>query len=434
MSFSGAATAPPGRRSRLLLLTGNFPHREGDFPFVAPEIGALAGRFDEVVVASFHGPSGPGVPQAELPPNCRYVGPLRPGSLCLSLRGIASLHRMRTMWSALRLGRSSNESHLIADLKACRVGLAIAADPRLQADRGSEAVTTVYSFWGLEAGLAIPWLAAQPSTHALVRLHRFDLYDDVTGYHPLRPALFRAADAILAISDHGRAHLLDRYPPIPADHVLVSRLGVAGPAQVPVNRRVDPFAVVSCSSVTETKAVDRILEVVASLARSGFAIRWTHFGDGPGLEDLRIRAVALTVATPGLEVELAGWRSNDDVLAHYRQAQVDLFVNLSRSEGVPVSLMEAAAWGVPLLATDVGGVAEIVGAELGSGLLVDPTSSTDQIAAQALEILRSATGRFAPRQVWANRFDATATSVRAADLVAGVAASPAAGPNGSWCP
>lgn len=44
----------------------------------------------------------------------------------------------------------------------------------------------------------------------------------------------------------------------------------------------------------------------------------------------------------------------------YEKESFDLFVNVSSSEGIPVSIMEAMSFGIPCIATDVGGSGEIV--------------------------------------------------------------------------
>jgi glycosyltransferase involved in cell wall biosynthesis len=61
--------------------------------------------------------------------------------------------------------------------------------------------------------------------------------------------------------------------------------------------------------------------------------------------------------------------ANDHVLDLYQRNFVDLFVSLSESEGLPVSMMEAASFGIPILACAVNGVPEIV--TLQTGILVD---------------------------------------------------------------
>jgi colanic acid/amylovoran biosynthesis glycosyltransferase len=47
-------------------------------------------------------------------------------------------------------------------------------------------------------------------------------------------------------------------------------------------------------------------------------------------------------------------------MEYYRNNPVDLFINTSSSEGLPVSIMEASSFGIPTIATNVGGTGEIV--------------------------------------------------------------------------
>lgn len=85
-------------------------------------------------------------------------------------------------------------------------------------------------------------------------------------------------------------------------------------------------------------------------------------GDGPLRDAVEAEARALGVA-----VDLAGAR--DDVAALL--AASDLFVLSSRSEGAPLSVLEAMAAGLPVVACDVGGIREQV-VDGGTGLLVPP--------------------------------------------------------------
>jgi colanic acid/amylovoran biosynthesis glycosyltransferase len=68
----------------------------------------------------------------------------------------------------------------------------------------------------------------------------------------------------------------------------------------------------------------------------------------------------------------AGYRSQEEVGVYLRGS--DIFVLPSFAEGVPVSLMEAMVTGIPVIATNVGGVAELVESER-TGLLVPPADS-----------------------------------------------------------
>jgi glycosyltransferase involved in cell wall biosynthesis len=72
----------------------------------------------------------------------------------------------------------------------------------------------------------------------------------------------------------------------------------------------------------------------------------------------------------GGQLEFVGYASQDEVVQYLEES--DIFVLPSFAEGVPVSIMEAMACGIPVVATFVGGVAELVENEI-NGLLVFPS-------------------------------------------------------------
>jgi len=62
---------------------------------------------------------------------------------------------------------------------------------------------------------------------------------------------------------------------------------------------------------------------------------------------------------------------NAQIMEFYNTNNVDLLINTSSSEGIPVSIMEAQSFGIPVIATDTGGTAEIITKETGILLPVD---------------------------------------------------------------
>lgn len=62
----------------------------------------------------------------------------------------------------------------------------------------------------------------------------------------------------------------------------------------------------------------------------------------------------------GLEIHWKGKVKNEDLQSYYASQHVDLLINLSSTEGIPVSMMEAISFGIPLFANAVGGIPEIV--------------------------------------------------------------------------
>jgi glycosyltransferase involved in cell wall biosynthesis len=158
----------------------------------------------------------------------------------------------------------------------------------------------------------------------------------------------------------------------------VVRNGVSLPAEVTVKARGDgPLRLVAVGNLYPVKNHALMIEAVAALARKGIESRLTILGRGAEKELLEATARRLHVAD---RVELAGFR--EDVPAFL--ARSDVFVSSSLSEGMPLAFLEAMGHGLPVVASRVGGVAEIV--EDGRHGLLFPCGDT-HAAAQALETL-----------------------------------------------
>ena len=132
---------------------------------------------------------------------------------------------------------------------------------------------------------------------------------------------------------------------------------------------------VSCSYVRPEKRIDLIMDVMSRWTLC--PIQWTHLGNGPLLEEMQQRANETMKANNNVEIEFKGYVSNEDVQKSYTTEPVDMFINLSSSEGVPVAIMEAIAYGIPVVATDVGGVCEII--EDKHGLLIGAEDDAETI-------------------------------------------------------
>ena len=112
------------------------------------------------------------------------------------------------------------------------------------------------------------------------------------------------------------------------------------------------------------KGVPVLLEALQGLIADHPGLRLTLVGDGPERAALEARAQGL-----GHHVDFVGYRSQDEVAALLREATA--LVLPSFAEGLPVVLMEALAARVPVVATRIAGVGELVEDGV-SGLLVPP--------------------------------------------------------------
>lgn len=232
----------------------------------------------------------------------------------------------------------------------------------------------LYSYWLDDKAIALASLKKQQADLTVIsRAHRWDIYPDehLYAYLPFRPFLFAYLDNIYSISEDGIESLKKQG----AKKVELSRLGTKTP-QLKHNQPSQTLHLVSISYLLPRKRMNLLLEALKLMAKDGLAIRWTHFGDGPMMDEL----VESSKAIPEIPIDFQGFKKNPEVLQWLQNnAQDCVLVNLSESEGIPVSMMEAMSYGVPCIGTDVGGVKEII--EDGeNGFLLNPHPSELEIA------------------------------------------------------
>jgi glycosyltransferase involved in cell wall biosynthesis len=114
-----------------------------------------------------------------------------------------------------------------------------------------------------------------------------------------------------------------------------------------------------------------LLIYALGLVRSSKKIIWNHFGEGSLEKELKLMAEKTLGNLSGIEYKFRGRVMNAQIMEFYNENNVDLLVNTSSSEGIPVSIMEAQSFGIPVIATDTGGTAEIIVKETGILLPVD---------------------------------------------------------------
>ncbi len=143
------------------------------------------------------------------------------------------------------------------------------------------------------------------------------------------------------------------------DRIRVRYLGCIrkSDSRNPANN-TDTLQILSCSRMDANKRLDKIVSALYKW-NSG-KIKWTHIGIGVLEDEIKEFANDLVAANPLVKVNFTGRLDNSDVIKYYEENPVDLFLNVSKSEGLPISIMEAMSFGIPCAATDVGGTSEIV--------------------------------------------------------------------------
>ena len=106
-------------------------------------------------------------------------------------------------------------------------------------------------------------------------------------------------------------------------------------------------------------------------------VKWTHFGTGALLS--QVETITKNYSE-NITVDLMGNVPNSDIKKFYSENNIDLFINLSIVEGLPVSIMEAMMFEIPILATAVYGTPEAVIDNV-NGFLIDKNFMAKSLSA-----------------------------------------------------
>ena len=198
-----------------------------------------------------------------------------------------------------------------------------------------------------------------PNSKFISRGHGYDLFQYRWDYKyiPMQARCLKEMDLVLAISDHGKKYIIEEYK-LDKEKVFLNYLGKEDHG-LGKYEKSSSLRLVSCSRMDPIKRLDRI---ISTLSLSKLSIEWTHIGGGKGLNDLTSKAMKLP---DNVKTNFLGMKTNEEVLSLYKNMPFDLFINVSEEEGLPVSIMEASSFGIPSVATDVGGSSEIVNEKTG---------------------------------------------------------------------
>ena len=98
--------------------------------------------------------------------------------------------------------------------------------------------------------------------------------------------------------------------------------------------------------------------IIEALSKISHNIEWLHIGDGEELDSLKW--IAKNKLPSNIKYSFSGYIENEKITDIYVKDGYHAFINVSETEGIPVSIMEALSCSVPIIATDVGGVSEML--------------------------------------------------------------------------
>lgn len=357
---------------KLLLVTASFPFGPSE-AFLDPELPELRAR---------------GVDLTILPTLPRGKHRLQGSTL---LEGVSLVEVRPFSWHALAGGIGVASRRPLQTLAVARSLVAgsmaktlknISVLPLALYLSGSDAMRGIehihVHFAGVSGSLAMA-IAQLTGVPWSMTCHRWDIYEN-----NLLAAKTRSARFVRFVSERGRDDAVALGAP--REKTVVVHMGVTQTVVSPTTTwRAQPgvtFRIVCAANLYPVKGHRYLIEAVRILLDQGMRLRLELVGDGHLRTELEAQVHEL-----GLEetIVFSGFVPHDELLQRYARGEVDLVVLASIElgaglhEGVPVSLMEAMSYGIPVVATVTGSIEELVPREL--CILVSHSNPVEMAAA-----------------------------------------------------
>jgi glycosyltransferase involved in cell wall biosynthesis len=269
-----------------------------------------------------------------------------------------------------------------------QLACATALQEYMEREKIAAGQSVFYSYWMHSSAIILGIMKKRGVISKFIsRAHSYDLYHQQ--FYPEKKNKsplpweyfkFKMTDRVMCVSEHGRDYLQKRYPAW-KDKFEVSYLGIENPVSINPPQAENVFRIVTCSTIQELKRLYLIPGIIGELS---FPVEWVHFGTGPDADVEKINAACKKYFRENHSFVMKGFTPNEEIKKYYAGKHIDLFMNVSLAEGVPVSLMEAAGYGIPLLATDVYGNAEVARPE--AGFIVPVNFKSEEAAAFILKL------------------------------------------------
>lgn len=344
----------------LVLLTDNYPYSPGEF-FIDDEMQIIAPKFEKIIIITKDEKKNNS--KRFIPQNAKVFVSSDAMSFFDKLKAIPVLLKLiitkESTFIFKRYGLKSFFMILkiifmdtVKALKLKKLLHQISIEEYL-----SENKTIFYSYWHDYKALSIALLKnGNPNLKCIARAHRWDVYfkENSFPYLPFKSFILTNLSATYTISSDGQNEFKKLISDSINTKIEVSRLGKINLMPLAIKQNKN-YLFCSCSTLIPVKRVHLIIDLLSTINQTN--VEWVHFGEGFLKSELESYAKQ---KLPNVKFSFKGLIDNVTILNYYSKNYVDIFLNVSESEGIPVSIMEAQSAAIPVLATNVGGTPEIV--------------------------------------------------------------------------
>jgi colanic acid/amylovoran biosynthesis glycosyltransferase len=370
---------------RLLYVTSRFPFGGGE-GFLIPELQELLRRGCDIriVPAHAHGPIVHRDAAALL--RLTEQQPLVSSRVAAAAAATIARTPIRAARAAQQVLERGRPAIRLRNVAAYPKGLWVADIAR------KWKATHIHGYWAATAASIAMTASKMSGISWSFTGHRWDIVTD-----DLLVQKVRSASAMRVISESVRSltkTILDCQLPASDAAALMSKvctshIGVAVPVNPPP--RASALRVLCPANLIPVKGHTYLLDAFARTLSRCPTAELLLAGDGPLRARLTDQVTALGI---GSRVQFLGALPREDLLAMYSGGKVmcvvlpSVTISTGHHEGIPVSLMEAMAFGIPVVASNSGGISELV--TPGAGLLVEPGDSESLAEAVTRVLMDSA--------------------------------------------
>lgn len=275
-----------------------------------------------------------------------------------------------------------------------------------------------YTYWFCGETTGLAWAGVKP---IVTRAHGYDIYTEVegnNGWIPYRYEVIKVVGKIIVLSIQARDYLINRFT-TDSSKILVYPLGVEPhiPTSFDESYIKSEIFFLSCSYPATVKRLPLIAEFMYSFAmfHPDLNVCWTHIG----AEEEEIGITTNRDFLSNLTIKALGRQSNEFVISFFQKNEISFFINLSSSEGMPVSIMEAMSFGIPVIATSVGGIPDML--HYGGGILLEKDFDLVKVVKNIADVFRNQDTYYNLRQeaisVQRKFFDSTVNHKQFAEFI-----------------
>jgi colanic acid/amylovoran biosynthesis glycosyltransferase len=337
------------RAGRLVVVTSRFPFGSQE-AYLSAELGELVKHFERIAVMPVRTPAAPA--RQDLPDGVEVIRwPLFSAELVRRAAEVLRAAPSSSLGAIAQVVRSRDPGH-VKNFAVTVKALALAQWVR------ERRFDHIHAYWMSTPATVAMVAAAASGVPWSATAHRWDIYERNAFDVKQRTAAF-----VRTISARGTSDLARRMPRL-RDRVLELRLGTTLPP-APSSQRFagEEFRIVCPAALVEVKGHDVLLASLARLREWGVPVRCMLCGIGP--LQRKLEATASSLHLNGC-VEFAGFVPQRTLHEWYRAGRFAAVVLASRfagektMEGVPSTLIEAMAFGVPVVASDSGSIGELL--------------------------------------------------------------------------